>query len=232
MQNYAISVEQPRVYAFLTFRFKQCFPLQETQETVLSKLGKAFRGLLWRLDFLEIGLAVELISIANQLLFQCLWQEILMRQWQILTDDLLFGQSRAGMSLTHAGMPGIAFLAHQLCAQATVTDIMLCAMAGNAGRVTAKDADVVEHSCLFDKLPVEFQLGMTVANLQSPRCHSTAVNKQNMAQLIVGRIILVYDLLIIHIKRIHHPPFSLLPCRHCHSLRQQSALTECKEKNR
>ena len=232
MQNYAISVEQPRVYAFLTFRFKQCFPLQETLQTVLSKLGKALCGLLWGLDFLEIGLAVELISIANQLLFQCFRQEILMRQRQILADDLLFGQSRAGMPLTYAGMPGIAFRAHQLRAQAAVTDIRLCAMAGNAGRVTAKDADVVEHSCLFDKLPVEFQLGMTVANLQSPRCHSTAVNKQNMAQLIVGRIILVYDLLIIHIKQIHHPPFSLLPCRVVTHSDGRSALTGNKEKNR
>lgn len=232
MQNYAISVEQRRVYAFLTFRFKQCFPLQETQETVLSKLGKAFRGLLWRLDFLEIGLAVELISIANQLLFQCLWQEILMRQWQVLPYDLLFGQSRAGMPLAHTGMLGIAFLAHQLCAQTPVTDIRLCTMAGYAGRVTAKDTDVVKHSCLLNKLPVEIQLGMTVANLQCPRCHSTTVNEQDMAQLIVGRVILVYYLLIIHIKRIHHPPFSLLPCRHCHTQRQQTALIESNEKNR
>ena len=69
MQNYAISVEQARVFAFLTFRFKQCFPLQEMLETTLSKLGDALCGLLWCLDFLEIGLAVELVSIANQLLF-------------------------------------------------------------------------------------------------------------------------------------------------------------------
>ena len=232
MQNYAISVEQPRVYAFLTFRLKQGFPLQETLETVLSKLGKALRGLLWRLDFLEIGLAVELISIANQLLFQCLRQEILMWQRQVLTHDLLFGQSRAGMPLAYAGMLGIAFLTHQLCAQTAVTDIRLCTVTGNAGRVTAKDADVVKHRCLLDKLPVEIQLGMTVADLQCPRRHSTTVNEQDMAQLIVGRIVFVYDLLIIHIKRIHHPPFSLLPCRHCHTLRQQSALMECKEKNR
>ena len=90
-------------------------------------------------------------------------------------------------------------------------------MAGNAGRVTTEDTDVVEHRCLLDKPPVEIQLGMTVANLQCPRCHSTTVNQQDMAQLIVGRIVFVYDLLIIHIKRIHHPPFSLLLCRPGHA---------------
>lgn len=232
MQNYAISVEQPRVYAFLTFRFKQCFPLQETLETLFSKLGYALLSLLWRLYFLEIGLAVELISIANQLLFQCLWQEILMRQWQVLPYDLLFGQSRAGMPLAHAGMLGIAFLTHQLCAQTPVTDIRLCTMAGYAGRVTAKDADVVKHSCLLNKLPVEIQLGMTVANLQCPRCHSTTVNEQDMAQLIVGRVVFVNDLLIIHIKRIHHPPFSLLPCRLSYATAAAGLLMESNEKNR
>lgn len=217
MQNYAISVEQARVYAFLTFRFKQCFPLQETLETLFSKLSYALLSLLWSFYFLEIGLAVELISIANQLLFQCLRQEVLMRQWQVLPDNLIFGQSRTGMALTHTGMSGIAFLPHQLCTQATVTDIRLGAMTGNAGGVTAKDTDVVEHSCLLDKLPVEVQLGMTVADLQCARCHGTAVNQQDMAQLTFGRVIFVYDLLIIHIKRIHHPPFSLRPCRPSHA---------------
>lgn len=79
MQNYAISVEQASVYAFLTFRFKQRFPLQKALKTVLSKFGKTLLCLFCGLYLFEIGLAIELISVANQFFFQCLWQKILMR---------------------------------------------------------------------------------------------------------------------------------------------------------
>ena len=71
-------------------------------------------------------------------------------------------------------------------------------MALYAWRVAKKDADVVEHGRLLDKLPIEFQLGMSLHNAQGPLRHLPTMYKENAPQRILLWIILVYDFLKVH----------------------------------
>lgn len=84
-----------------------------------------------------------------------------MWQWQILRNDVVKGQSGAGMTLADTGVTLWQTLAAQhFCAADAMTYVRLCAMTLNAGGIYADDSDVVKHRSLLYKVAVDMQFGM------------------------------------------------------------------------
>lgn len=113
----------------------------------------------------EVSFAEEFISVANHLLLHGFRQEILMWQGQVLCYDLCLCDACTGMALTYAGMSLISFLAQDFCSQSSMADVGLRAETLYAWGIGHEDAEVVEHSCFFDKLGIELQFGMIRNNL-------------------------------------------------------------------
>ena len=79
-----------------------------------------------------------------------------MWQWQILRNDIVEGQSGAGMTLADTGVTLWQTLAAQhFCAADAMTYVRLCAMTLNAGSIYADDSDVVKHRSLLYKVAVD-----------------------------------------------------------------------------
>lgn len=84
-----------------------------------------------------------------------------MWQWQILRNDVVKGQSGAGMTLADTGVTLWQTLAAQhFCAADTMTYVRLRAMTLNAGSIYADDSNVVKHRSLLYKVAVDMQFGM------------------------------------------------------------------------
>lgn len=79
-----------------------------------------------------------------------------MWQWQILRNDVVKGQSGAGMTLADTGKTLWQTLAAQhFSTTDTMTYVRLRAMTLNAGSIYADDADVVKHRSLLYKVAVD-----------------------------------------------------------------------------
>ena len=79
-----------------------------------------------------------------------------MWQWQILRNDVVEGQSGAGMTLADTGKTLWQTLAAQhFCAADAMTNVRLRAMTLNAGSIYADDPDVVKHRSLLYKVAVD-----------------------------------------------------------------------------
>lgn len=79
-----------------------------------------------------------------------------MWQWQILRNDVVEGQSGAGMTLADTGVTLWQSLAAQhLSTTDTMTYVRLRAMTLNAGSIYADDSDVVKHRCLLNEINVD-----------------------------------------------------------------------------
>lgn len=79
-----------------------------------------------------------------------------MWQWQILRNDVVEGQSGAGMTLADAGVTlGQSLAAQHFSTTDTMAYVRLCAMTLNAGSIYADDADVVKHRSLLYKVAVD-----------------------------------------------------------------------------
>lgn len=84
-----------------------------------------------------------------------------MWQWQILRNDVVKGQSGAGMTLADTSITLWQTLAAQhFCAADAMTNVWLRAMTLNAGGIYADDSDVVKHRSLLYKVAVDMQFGM------------------------------------------------------------------------
>lgn len=84
-----------------------------------------------------------------------------MWQWQILRNDVIKGQSGAGMTLADTGVTlGQSLAAQHFCAADAMTNVWFCAMTLNAGSIYADDSDVVKHGSLLYKVAVDMQFGM------------------------------------------------------------------------
>lgn len=78
-----------------------------------------------------------------------------MWQWQILRNDVVKGQSGAGMTLADTGKTLWQTLAAQhFSTTDTMTYVRLRAMTLNAGSIYADDSDVVKHRSLLYKVAV------------------------------------------------------------------------------
>ena len=79
-----------------------------------------------------------------------------MWQWQILRNDVVKGQSGAGMTLADTGVTLWQTLAAQhLSTTDTMTYVRLRAVTLNAGSIYADDSDVVKHRSLLYKVAVD-----------------------------------------------------------------------------
>ncbi len=79
-----------------------------------------------------------------------------MWQWQILRNDIVEGQSGAGMTLADTGVTLWQSLAAQhFSTTDTMTYVRFRAMTLNAGSIYADDADVVKHRSLLYKVAVD-----------------------------------------------------------------------------
>lgn len=79
-----------------------------------------------------------------------------MWQWQILRNDVVEGQSGAGMTLADTGVTlGQSLAAQHFCTTDTMTYVRLRAMTLNAGSIYADDSDVVKHRSLLYKVAVD-----------------------------------------------------------------------------
>lgn len=79
-----------------------------------------------------------------------------MWQWQILRNDIVEGQSGAGMTLADTGVTLWQTLAAQhFCAADAMTNVWFYAMTLNAGSIYADDSDVVKHRSLLYKVAVD-----------------------------------------------------------------------------
>ena len=79
-----------------------------------------------------------------------------MWQWQILRNDVVEGQSGAGMTLADTGvMLGQSLAAQHFSTTDTMTYVRLRAMTLNAGSIYADDSDVVKHRCLLNEINVD-----------------------------------------------------------------------------
>lgn len=79
-----------------------------------------------------------------------------MWQWQILRNDVVEGQSGAGMTLADTGVTlGQSLAAQHFSTTDTMTYVRLRAMTLNAGSIYADDSDVVKHRCLLNEINVD-----------------------------------------------------------------------------
>lgn len=79
-----------------------------------------------------------------------------MWQWQILRNDVVEGQSGAGMTLADTGVTlGQSLAAQHFSTTDTMTYIRLRAMTLNAGSIYADDSNVVKHRSLLYKVAVD-----------------------------------------------------------------------------
>ena len=84
-----------------------------------------------------------------------------MWQWQILRNDVIEGQSGAGMTLADTSITlGQSLTTQHFSTADAMTNVWLRAMTLNAGGIYADDSDVVKHRSLLYKVAVDMQFGM------------------------------------------------------------------------
>lgn len=84
-----------------------------------------------------------------------------MWQWQILRNDVVEGQSGAGMTLADTSITlGQSLAAQHFCTTDTMTYIRLRAVTLYAWSIYADDTNVVKHRSLLYKVAVDMQFGM------------------------------------------------------------------------
>ena len=90
-----------------------------------------------------------------------------------------------------------SFLPQYLATNESVADIRLLTHTEDAWRVTPANADVVEHGGLLDEAAVYLQFGMCVDDAQRLEGYAAAVHHEDVLQLILDGIILVYDFIVV-----------------------------------
>lgn len=84
-----------------------------------------------------------------------------MWQWQILRNDVVKGQSGAGMTLAYTGVTlGQSLTAQHFSTTDTMTYVRLRAVTLYTWGIYANDSDVVKHRSLLYKVAVDMQFGM------------------------------------------------------------------------
>ena len=79
-----------------------------------------------------------------------------MWQWQILRNDVVEGQSGAGMTLADTGVTlGQSLAAQHFSTTDTMAYVRLCAVTLYAWSIHADDSDVVKHRSLLYKVAVD-----------------------------------------------------------------------------
>lgn len=162
----------------------------------------------------RVSLGIELVGIANNLFFQCHWQEVLMWQRKMLFDYFFLCQASACMPftdthvrfhVTYCHHVDLCFLyetsiiIQQICTNDAVADVWLFAEALYAGRITTTDADVMKHGGCFQKVWIHSHFGMGCTNLQCPLGDHRRMRNQNIPKLVGFGIIIINYFVVVHI---------------------------------
>ena len=191
---------------FCLILFKHFNPFQELSNALGTKLLKTLCRLYHRTFERQVGLGIELISIADDLLLERLWHVTDIHwQRQVLGLNLLTRDTCTCMTLTHegaafqliVGMPFIQRTEHP-CSYESVTDIGFGTKALDTGGVTPDDTDIMKHRGILQKIVIQLQFRMGLDDLVTAISHLTAVHKQYPPEFILRRIKLIYNLLIFH----------------------------------
>lgn len=84
-----------------------------------------------------------------------------MWQWQILRNDVVEGQSGAGMTLADTSITlGQSLTAQHFSTTDTMTYVRLRAVTLYTWGIYANDSDVVKHRCLLNEINVDVKFGM------------------------------------------------------------------------
>lgn len=79
-----------------------------------------------------------------------------MWQWQILRNDVIEGQSGAGMTLADTGVTlGQSIAAQHFSTTDAMTNVRLSAVTLYTWGIYADNSDVVKHRCLLYKVAVD-----------------------------------------------------------------------------
>lgn len=79
-----------------------------------------------------------------------------MWQWQILRNDVVKGQSGAGMTLADTGVTlGQSLAAQHFSTTDAMTNVWFCAVTLYTWGIYADDSDVVKHRSLLYKVAVD-----------------------------------------------------------------------------
>ncbi len=133
----------------------------------MAKLFQTLCSLQNGTDAVGMGLGIELVCIADNLLLQGLRDKILMGQRQLLSLDVSNGQSCSGMPFADACMAGKSLCPQQFCPDIAMTYIGFCTRTIDRRCMTAEDTDVVQHGSLFQKLYIHGQFLVFSDNSQT-----------------------------------------------------------------
>ncbi len=170
---------------------KPFHPSLEDCYAITTELLQTAHGLLWRFLYVKVGLGVELVGIADDLLLDALRRKILMGKRQVLPHYLGGSEAGACVPLCHSGMTGKAFAAQDFPTQKTMTDVWLRTIAIDAWSIDTNNANVVQHGSFPEERLVSFQLRMSLSNLQGSSRHIRAMLEQYLLQRLVAFAILV-----------------------------------------
>ena len=154
-----------------------------------------------RFHAVGVRLAVEFVGKADHFFFERKGEHVALWQVELLADDIVQGDARPGVSLTHQCMSRQAEAVEQLASQNAVADVGLVAVAANAWRIGAKDGDVVEHGGFLDKLEVDDFAGMCAhispCELDGLLCHLRAVRHQDGVVEVARCVVLRDDVVVV-----------------------------------
>lgn len=173
--------------------FKQLHPPGKSLRSLLPESLQALQRLFGRSLAFEVRLGVELVGITNHLFLHSLGQKVLMRQGQVLVNDVLQGDSGTRMAFANPRVSGETSSAQHVCSDDAMLDIRFGAKALDARCIAFYNADVVQHGRFLDEGTVEFQLWMLVDNLQCLAGYAFAVRQEDVPNLASLRVILIDD---------------------------------------
>ena len=170
----------------------------EADNAGFSEFQEALAGLLWGFLAIEASLGEELVGKADDLFLDGFGKEILMRKWQVLTDNLVEGEACACVSFADTGNGFETFLTHETCTQDAVTDIRFGAKALDTRCIGEEDADVVQHGRLLHQLTVCMEFGVGIDDGERFTGDALAMNNEDVAQRVLLWIVFLDDFVVIH----------------------------------
>lgn len=153
---------------------KSLVPLPEFVGTVAAEAGEAGSGLLGGADALGMALGVELVGVADDLFLDGF--------------GLISGEAGTGVALADAGQRGGVLetlggeAAQEMAAYAAVGNVVVAAVAVDAGGVAEDDAYVVEHGAVGEELAVGMEFRMVVGDEEGMVAHLLAMMHEKGAK--------------------------------------------------
>ena len=168
-------------------------PLVPAGEAFGAETGDALAYFVEGFFAAEVALGVEFVGVGDGFFFEGEGEHVAEGKGQVLADDVVAGESGAGVAFADEGVVGEADGAEEVGAEDAVADVGEGAVAVDGGGVGAEDADVVEHGGLGDELAVEAEFGMGVGDGKGFTSDHFAVDDEITVGFAVGRVVVLDD---------------------------------------